>query len=382
MMDYTNVLKRAWHIMRDYRAVWIFGIILALTTVSLGTAAGLRGGDEDTDRGLIRWELTAKDRQWLERSFGIRVPRTFALTRADLEERGLLVLEEDLSRRIVKGLPTLTTILVLVAVVLLIAFPTARYVAEAALIQMVDHYENTGKTHTVGEGLRLGARIVAWRLFWIDLLMFAALIGITCLLFVPALVPASLVIDGRLPAILIGSTVALGLVLLAVALVVVAWTAGTLWVRLARRACALEGLGVLDSLHRGYSLMRKRAKGIAPIWLTMVGVELTYPVLIAPVAIALLAVGVVVGGFMTLLVGSLARHVMALATAWMLAGALGITIFLLVLTVPLAILGGLREVFQSSTWTLAYRELRALESLQPNPVEEFDIAGLEPAPST
>ena len=73
---------------------------------------------------------------------------------------------------------------------------------------------------------------------------------------------------------------------------------------------------------------------------------------------------------------------MALATDWMLAGTLGVTAFLIVVTVPLAILGGLREVFQSSTWTLDFRELRALEGRQPAPAVEFDAAGLEPAPST
>ena len=184
-----------------------------------------------------------------------------------------------------------------------------------------------------------------------------------------------------MPGIVVSSIVALGLVFLAVALVVIAWTAGTLWVRLARRACALDGLGVINSLRQGYSIMRQQAKEVAPVWLAMVGVELIYPFLIAPVAIALMGAGVVSGGLIILLVGSLARQVMALATAWILAGALGVTIFILVLTVPLAILGGLREVFQSSTWTLAYRELRAVESLQPTPSADFDEAGLEPAPT-
>jgi len=380
-MDYTKVLKRAWHIVRNYRAVWIFGIILALTTVSWATALWIGDGGEDSDRQLIRWDLSAKDQQWLERNLGIQLPRTFVLTRAELEERGIFVLEEDLPDGVAKALPTIAKVLATVAIALLIAFPIARYVAEAALIQMVDNYEETEKTHTVREGLRLGGSIVAWRLFWIDVVVFAVLIGITCLLFVPALVPVSLVIDGRLSAILIGSTVALGLVFLAVALVVIAWTAGTLWVRLARRACALDGLGVIDSLRQGYSMIRLQAKEVAPVWLAMVGAELTYPFLITPVVIALLGAGVVVGGLVTLLVGSLARQVMALATAWMLAGALGVTTFVLVLTVPLAILGGLREVFHSSTWTLAYRELRALEGLQPTPAVEFDGAGLEPAPS-
>ncbi len=380
-MDYTKVLKRSWHIMKNYRAVWIFGIILALTTVSWGAALWFGDGGEDGDRQLVRWELSAKDQQWLERNLGIHLPRTFVLTRADLEERGTFVLEDDLPERVAKTLPTIAKVLATVATTLFIGVPIARYVAEAALIRMVDEYAETEKMHSVQEGLRLGLSIVAWRMFWIDVVVFTALIAVTCLLFVPALVPVLLVIDGQLSAILIGSTVALGLVFLGAALVVITWTVGTLWVRLARRACALDGLGVIDSLRQSYSTMRQQARGVAPVWLAMVAVELTYPFLITPVVIVLLGAGVVVGGLATLLVGSLARQVVALATAWMLAGTLGVTTFILVFTVPLAILGGLREVFQSSTWTLAYRELRALEGLQPTPAAEFDGVGLEPAPS-
>jgi len=58
-------------------------------------------------------------------------------------------------------------------------------------------------------------------------------------------------------------------------------------------------------------------------------------------------------------------------------GAVGIPIFLLVMVTPLALLGGLREVFRSSAWTLTHRELRALEKLQPEQLPETDAAGQE-----
>jgi hypothetical protein len=380
-MDYTKVLKQAWHIMRNYRAVWIFGIILALTTVSWGTAVWLRDGGENSDAVLIRWEISARNQQWVERNFGIQPPQTFTLTQADLQERGIFVLQEDLQERVARRLPAIAMGFAAVSIVLIIVVAAARYGAEAALIKMVDDYEETGRACTVRQGLRLGRSIEAWRLFCIDLVVFPVLVLLTSLLFGPALIPVSLLLSGNPPAVLVGAILALGLVFLAVAVIIIAWAAGPLWVRLARRACALDGLGVIDSLRQGYSIMRQQAKEVAPVWLAMVGVELTYPFLIAPVAIALMGAGIVSGGLITLLVGSLARQVMALATAWMLAGALGLTIFILVLTVPLAILGGLKEVFQSSTWTLAYRELRAVESLQPTPSAQFDGAGLEPAPS-
>jgi len=62
-----------------------------------------------------------------------------------------------------------------------------------------------------------------------------------------------------------------------------------------------------------------------------------------------------------------------------LAGALGIPIFVLTVAVPLAFLGGLREVFLSSTWTLTYREILALESTESSRASDRDAPGLEVA---
>ena len=36
-MDYGNILKRSWHMVTSYRALWIFGIVLGLFTFSWGT---------------------------------------------------------------------------------------------------------------------------------------------------------------------------------------------------------------------------------------------------------------------------------------------------------------------------------------------------------
>ena len=57
---------------------------------------------------------------------------------------------------------------------------------------------------------------------------------------------------------------------------------------------------------------------------------------------------------------------------------LGLPIFILVVAVPWLFLGGLMEVFKSSVWTLTYRELRALESVEPEPdqLPEPDVPDL------
>ena len=49
-MSHVEVLKRAWKMLWSYRAVWVFGIILALTTVSWETVVFYGGGNGD-DKG-------------------------------------------------------------------------------------------------------------------------------------------------------------------------------------------------------------------------------------------------------------------------------------------------------------------------------------------
>lgn len=57
-------------------------------------------------------------------------------------------------------------------VILIIAATIARYVAETALIRMVDDYGKTGQKHSVREGFRMG-----WEI---------ALIATAILLFLPS----------------------------------------------------------------------------------------------------------------------------------------------------------------------------------------------------
>jgi ABC-type spermidine/putrescine transport system permease subunit I len=115
------------------------------------------------------------------------------------------------------------------------------------------------------------------------------------------------------------------------------------------------------------------------MWLIMVGLGLGWMIVMIPVTILLVVVGAMLGGFPALLVGGLASLFFEGAVPWILAAAVGIPIFILVVAVPGLFLGGLAEVFKSSVWTLTYRELRALESLETEPgqLPELDTPGLE-----
>ena len=54
-IDFGKILKRAWHVLWNYKILWIFGILLALTASrgnsSIGSGSGWRFGSDD----LPRW---------------------------------------------------------------------------------------------------------------------------------------------------------------------------------------------------------------------------------------------------------------------------------------------------------------------------------------
>jgi len=108
------------------------------------------------------------------------------------------------------------------------------------------------------------------------------------------------------------------------------------------------------------------------MWLIMIGVGIGWAImmllgtiLLFPVVILLIIVGGVLGGLPALLIGGLASlFLVEGAWPWIVGGVVGIPIFILVIGLPWLFLGGMMEVFKSSTWTLTYRELCALEGLE------------------
>ena len=126
--------------------------------------------------------------------------------------------------------------------------------------------------------------------------------------------------------------------------------------QLARRASCLDGLGIFASIWHGLRLMRAQLGGVGLTWLVVVGLDLVYPILAVPIMIALAAAGLAVGGSLALLLGALLSLVLAKATAWTIAIIFCAVLMVLAVVVPMSLLGGMREVFKSSAWTLTFSE--------------------------
>jgi hypothetical protein len=346
-MDYGKVLKRAWEILWQYRVLWVFGVIVALAAaggpapqLTLGGGDGGEGPPFGPEGWTRSWELTDV------------VPQAAEVWAA---VAGTIL-------TIVVGLACLVFIITVVKTIFL-------YVAETALIRMVDDYEETGVKRGVREGFRLGWSRTALRLFVIDLLSKLPAMVIMFLFFLLGVGVVALMMVARDAVILQGISIVatIGLAFLVILLAIAIALAVSLVRPMIFRLCAVEGVGVIDSLKEGFAFIRRHITDVVLTWLIMIGLQIGWGLALIPVVLLLLFVGAIFGGGLGLLVGGLASLVATGAVPWILGILVGLPIFILVLAAPLTFLNGLAEVYKSSVWTLAYRELRALEDVGTEP---------------
>lgn len=357
-MDHVKVFKRAWHMVTGYRTLWVFGAILALMTFSFGRAVLLdRITPEADDRGAAITCETADD-------CTIRLPDYITMS-GQPELR-------HITRDVFESILAAVIVLACIMVVVYIVGKIARYVAEASLIRLVADYEETGERVGVRRGFRVGWSRYAWRLFLInlciDLTAAVAFILLFALLGVPLI--AGIISQGESGLVLALIVATAGFLFLAVFLVIIVSMFLKLLKHFARRVCVLGELRVIESIREGYAMIRRNLKDVGLMWLIMLGVDVGWAAVMIPLGLLLLAVGVLVGGGLALLVRSIAGLLFTGTTAWAIAGVSGVILVVLVLLVALALVEGLLEVFQSSVWTLTYRELCALENMEPEQVPE------------
>lgn len=337
-MNHIKILKRALNITVNYRALWIFGMLLALTT---GSGSGNGGGGNSSSPN------TDPNFNW-QNPFG-ELPQ----------------LSPELANMwigIAIGLACLILVSILIGSI-------ARYVSETALIRMVDEHENSGKQLTIRQGFRLGWSRTAWNMFLMDLLVGLSFVTVFLLLLALAALPLLVWFTKNTPLQIIGTIVSAGSILLLVFAAIIAALAVTLIMIFARRACVLENLGVRASLRRGYEIVKQRLGDLVMMGVMMFGIGLLWIVVTIPVILAVIIVAALIAGLPALLAGSIAGFFTEGATPWIVAAIVGAPIFLIAVIIPGALIGGWQQVFSSSAWTLTYREVLALEQMRMN--DEF-----------
>jgi hypothetical protein len=341
-MDHIRIVKRAFEITRSYRALWLFGILVALT--SGGSFNGSSGGGD-----------------------GGTGPSSFP--------------RPDIPPDVLTGILITAALFGLIIILLSVVFIIARYVAETALIRMVDRHEATGERVSVRQGFRLGWSRAALRMFGLDFLVgLVGLLGFLLLVLVAAS-PLLVWLTDSTPARVLGTVVAVALGVVVIFLAILVSIAVSLLAEFWHRALVLEDRGIRSALRRGWQLLRQRLGDVLVMGLILFGLGLAWMLVLVPVFFLLLAVAAVSGGLPGLLVYAIGSLVAQGAAPWVAALIVAVPIFIVILAVPLAVLGGLQRTFLSSTWTLTFRELLALEAAlpAPSPIPPAPPAPLLPA---
>ena len=350
-MDPVKILKRAWHILWSYRALWVFGLILALAAGGSSGGSGNSGSSWSPDEQNTYQPESLPD---AIRYINEEMDKLF-----DQGSQQWDLVNGDLSTVL-----WMAGIFVLVMVVFGIVMTFARYVSETAVIRMVDEYESTETKMTVREGFRIGWSRTSWRLFLINLITNSLLI-----IWFIALISsvAGLLIstkgDPAVSSLLtIGITAVVTIIPIALLTIALNLLRHFVW-----RVSALEDLGVNESFSRGWALVRENWKEVGTMWLVMIGLGIAWAIasiilfiVTIPVLIVTFIVGVIVVAIPALLLVSLFSLFLSPVLAWVFGILFVLPLFFILAFSPWVLIGSWQAVFTSTVWTLTYREIKAM----------------------
>jgi len=357
MIDFGKILKRSWYILWNYRVLWIFGLLLALTTGGGGTS------------GNSNYQFNGNNgNQYEGNGFDLSQAHPMVQEFADWFNKVVVPMFENPSEHVA------TFIWIGVAIFLLILIFSAinaliRYPSEVAVMRMVDGFEATGEKVGFRAGWKLGWNRRAFRLWVIDLI-----IGLPAFLFFGTFLVIGILFlmnTSNSP----GDTwvglfiAAIGCFFLFVFAFIILMVFLSLLRQFFARFAALEEAGVGESFRRGWAFFKQNWKSASLMWLIMlalgIGVGIASVIvlfLLIPVYLVLLIPAVLAAAIPGLIVYGLVSLFASWPLALILAALFALPVFFTILFAPLLVFSGWYLVYSSTVWTLAYREMKALDA--------------------
>jgi hypothetical protein len=357
-MKHSQVLKRAWHILWQYRALWVFGIILAITTASIGSQNNYQFGGNDEQPSDSSREMNLDPNQPLWPQVFDEIDKGLQEARSEFDR----LLSPDNPVQWERNLLRFAIGFTIVMLVLYFIGKVLRYIVEAALIKMVNLFEETGEKLKARQGWRLGWSRQAWRIFLVDLVIYLPMFVVFVLFMAMALSPILTVAAGMPVEGVVGLVASIGLIMLFSLLALVVLALVSLVKPVVVRKIVLEDLSVGPAFREGFRMFRRAWKEYGLMWLILKGIDIVWPLVMFPFVLLTGAIGLLFGGGFAFLLGGDAIQSGDPAMMWPII--LGVFLLVIVVGVPLAFLTGLRETFKSTSWTLTYREIKSLSALE------------------
>ena len=360
-MKHSQVLKRAWKILWNYRTLWVFGILLSL---AVGGASGQSSWSSnsnhfnDSPNQSTDWTFDENEAFWPQ--FFDNMDQEMAIAREEFDSilSGSNENVEAWETAILRAAIAFAIIMVIIGIIT----KFIGYVAQTSVVKMVSDYEETGEKRSVREGWRMGWSRQAWRLFLVDLIIglpaFILFIVVMALAMTPII---SSMVGGPTQGML-GLVASIGLMVLFGLFAFFYTIVFSLTKPVIYRKVVLEDTTAFEGLKEGFRMFGQYWKEYGLLWLIMKGIDLLWPIVMIPFTLLTGVIGLTFGGGIALLTGGNAMQNGDPAMVWSIM--LGIVLVIIIVGIPLAFVGGFRLVYQSTSWTLSYRELLAVKALQ------------------
>ena len=360
MIDPVKILQRAWHILWNYRALWVFGLILALATGSSSFNGGNNSGWQYQSDGNGFQTPPPQSMQEFFNNLGRELDKLF--------RQGIP--DANITGQALTAFLWVIGVFVLFMILVGIVVAIARYVSETAVIRMVDEYENSGTKMTVREGFRIGWSRTAWRLFLINLIVNLPVIILVIVLLIAGAIMVLSVVNGNENLVAVSIVSMIGLAFTSICGVIILSVFLGLLRNFFWRVAALEDASVGESLRRGFAMVREHWKSVGIMWLVMIGLGIAWIVvsIIAfivtiPVVILTSIVAAIVAAAPYLLLVGLFSLFLGGPLPWIAAAFFVLPLFFLIAFFPWLLLGSWQTIYTSTVWTLTYREIKALPAI-------------------
>jgi len=361
-MDPVKILKRSWYILWSYRALWVFGLILALAAGS-ASSQGSNNSRYEQSSGETT-QLTPQSVQQAFRDFRLEINKLF--------EQGIP--EADITGQALTTFLWVIGAFLLVMMVVGIVMAVARYVSETAVIRMVDEYEASGNKLTVRQGFRIGWSRTAWRLFLINLIVNLPAIALVLVLLITGIGVYFAWVNGTANFAAFSTVATIVLAFITIFVVVILSIVLNLLRNFFWRVSVLEDTGVRESLQRGFAFVLENWKSVGLMWLVMIGLGIVWAVasiiliiVTIPLVIVTAVVAVLVAAIPFLLFVGVFSTFLSGALPWIAGGLFVAPLFFPLAFSPWLLLGSWQAVYTSTVWTLTYREIKALPTILSEP---------------
>lgn len=387
MFDIGKILKRAWQVLWNYRVLWVFGLLLALTGAAGSGGSGGGGssnyrsdysGNYNTGRyenpfegfnGFSGFDYSSDTPQWAREMgtwFQDKVAPLFATPETALRTSIWMVV-------IIFGACLLLGLL----------FALVRYPAETAVIRMVDEHETTGAKVKFKDGWKLGWNRRAFRIWLVDLV-----ISLPALLFVALVVGMGILLavnsGGMDPRFWTGMTLGIGLLVLFGLVFALFMIAVSLLREMVVRFIAIEDKTFGEAFSAGWTMYKKNFGHLLITWLVMLLVGIGFGIALAIAFFILIpayAVLTIPGVVVAAIPGIIGYGITSLFAAsswapWAIGILVALPFLVTIVFLPIYFLNGWYVVFNSNVFTLAYRQFKFIASIPPVP------AGTLPVPPT